>query len=163
MNLNSTRSLYAGADPVRARQVFKWTFAITLLIKLWLAAYFPMTGDEAFFYQWGVFPDWGYSDHPPMVGWLLYVLNSVSSHPLSLRFFTVMLWSMIALGLVDLLRRISPFQEGVAYWLGTLFLVLPFSLLLNLVTTDTPLIFFIFLSGYCFIRGTMSELSLIHI
>jgi hypothetical protein len=157
MNLNSTRSLYAGADPVRARQVFKWTFGITLLIKLWLAAYFPMTGDEAFFYQWGVFPDWGYSDHPPMVGWLLFVLNSFSSHPLSLRFFTVLLWSLIALGLVDLLRRISPFQEGVAYWLGTLFLVLPFSLLLNLVTTDTPLIFFIFLSGYCFIRGTMSE------
>ena len=90
MNLNSTRSLYAGADPVRARQVFKWTFGITLLIKLWLAAYFPMTGDEAFFYQWGVFPDWGYSDHPPMVGWLLFVLNSFSSHPLSLRFFTVL-------------------------------------------------------------------------
>lgn len=157
MNLNSTRSLYASADPVRARQVFKWTFVITLMIKLWLAAYFPMTGDEAFFYQWGVFPAWGYSDHPPMVGWLLFVLNSISDHPLSLRFFTVLMWSLIALGLVDLLRRISPYQEGVAYWLGTLFLLLPFTLLLNLVTTDTPLIFFIFLSGYCFIRGTLSD------
>lgn len=157
MNLNSTRSLYASADPVRARQVFKWTFFITLMIKLWLAAYFPMTGDEAFFYQWGVFPAWGYSDHPPMVGWLLFVLNSISDHPLSLRFFTVLMWSLIALGLVDLLRRISPYQEGVAYWLGTLFLLLPFTLLLNLVTTDTPLIFFIFLSGYCFIRGTLSD------
>ena len=157
MNLNSTRSLYASADPVRARQVFKWTFVITLMIKLWLAAYFPMTGDEAFFYQWGVFPAWGYSDHPPMVGWLLFVLNSISDHPLSLRFFTVLMWSLIALGLVDLLRRISPYQEGVAYWLGTLFLLLPFTLLLNIVTTDTPLIFFIFLSGYCFIRGTLSD------
>jgi hypothetical protein len=27
---------------------------------------------EAFFYQWGVYPDWGYYDHPPMVGWLLW-------------------------------------------------------------------------------------------
>ena len=157
MNLNSTRSLYASADPVRARQVFKWTFVITLMIKLWLAAYFPITGDEAFFYQWGVFPAWGYSDHPPMVGWLLFVLNSISDHPLSLRFFTVLMWGLIALGLVDLLRRVSPYQEGVAYWLGTLFLLLPFTLLLNLVTTDTPLIFFIFLSGYCFIRGTLSD------
>ncbi|WP_076593086.1 ArnT family glycosyltransferase [Herminiimonas arsenitoxidans] len=160
MNLNSTRSLYAGADPVRARQVFRWTFAITLLIKLWLAAYFPMTGDEAFFYQWGVFPDWGYSDHPPMVGWLLFVLNSFSDHPLSLRFFTVLMWSLIALGMVDLLRRISPYQEGAAYWLGTLFLLLPFTLLLNIVTTDTPLIFFMFLSGYCFIRGNLSGKTL---
>lgn len=157
MNLNSTRSLYAGTDPVRARQVFWWTFLITLMIKMWLAAYFPMTGDEAFFYQWGVFPAWGYSDHPPMVGWLLFVLNSISAHPLSLRFFTVLLWSLIALGLVDLLRRLAPYQEGAAYRLGTLFLLLPFTLLLNLVTTDTPLIFFIFLSGYCFIRGTTSD------
>ncbi len=157
MNLNTTRSLYADADPVRARKVFKWAFVVTLLIKIWLAAAFPITGDEAFFYQWGVFPAWGYSDHPPMVGWLLFALNSISDQPLSLRFFTVLMWNMIALGLIDLLRRISPFQEGAAYWLGTLFLLLPFTLLLNIVTTDTPLIFFIFLSGYCFIRGTLSE------
>lgn len=160
MNPNSMRSLYAGADPDRARQVFKWTFGLTMLVKLWLAAYFPITGDEAFFYQWGVFPAWGYSDHPPMVGWLIYVLNSVSSHPLSIRLFTVFLWSFIALGLIDLMRRLAPFQEGAAYRLGTLFLLLPFTWALNIVTTDTPLIFFIFLSGYCFIRGTLSQKTL---
>lgn len=156
MNPNSMRSLYAGADPQRARRVFQWTFALILLVKLWLAAYFPITGDEAFFYQWGVFPAWGYSDHPPMVGWLLFVLNSISSEPLSLRFFTVVMWALIALGLVDLIRRLSPWQEGAAYWLGTLFLLLPFTWALNIVTTDTPLIFFIFLSGYSFLRGSLS-------
>lgn len=157
MNLNTTRSLYADADPVRARKVFWWTFVFTMLVRMWLAAAFPVTGDEAFFYQWGVFPAWGYSDHPPMVGWLLYVLNSISSAPLSIRFFTALMWGLIALGLVDLMKRLQPFQDGVAYWVGTLFLVLPFSLLLNFVTTDTPLIFFIFLSGYCFIRGALAR------
>ncbi len=156
MNLDLTRSLYADADPVHARKVFFRVFVVTLLLKMWLAAAFPMTGDEAFFYQWGVFPDWGYSDHPPMVGWLLYVLNSISPSPLSIRFFTVLLWSLIALGMVDLLKRMAPSQEGAAWWLGTLFLLLPFTLLLNLVTTDTPLIFFVFLSGYSFVRGTLS-------
>lgn len=156
MNVNTTRSLYADADPVRARRVFWWMFIITLFIRMWLAAAFPVTGDEAFFYQWGVYPAWGYSDHPPMVGWLLYALNSISSAPLSIRFFTALMWSLIALGLVDLMKRLQPFQDGVAYWLGTLFLALPFTLLLNFVTTDTPLIFFIFLSGYCFIRGRLS-------
>ncbi|WP_293777742.1 glycosyltransferase family 39 protein [uncultured Oxalicibacterium sp.] len=157
MNLDLTRALYADADPVHARKVFFRVFAVTLLIKMWLAACFPMTGDEAFFYQWGVYPDWGYSDHPPMVGWLLYVLNSISPSPLSIRFFTVLLWSLIALGMVDLLRRMAPRQEGTAWWLGTLFLLLPFTLLLNLVTTDTPLIFFVFLSGYSFLRGVLSN------
>ena len=157
MNLDMTRALYADADPVHARKVFFRVFAVTLLIKMWLAACFPMTGDEAFFYQWGVYPDWGYSDHPPMVGWLLYVLNTISPSPLSIRFFTVLLWSLIALGMVDLLLRMAPRQEGTAWWLGTLFLLLPFTLLLNLVTTDTPLIFFVFLSGYSFLRGTLSN------
>jgi len=158
MNWNSMHALHVG--PERARRVFGWVFTLTLLVKLWLAAYFPITGDEAFFYQWGVFPDWGYSDHPPMVGWLLYVLNSISSHPLSIRFFTVLLWSVIGLGLVDLIRRIDSAREEEAYWLGSLFLLLPFSWALNIVTTDTPLIFFIFLSGYCFVRGSLSGRTL---
>jgi len=89
-------------DPNHAKRVFIWIFALTLLLKLVLAATFPFTGDEAFFYQWGVYPDWGYYDHPPMVGWMLYGLNQISSHPLVLRFATVLLWSVIAL---SLLRR----------------------------------------------------------
>jgi len=156
MNLNSRRSPFAGVGSERMRRIFVWTFVLTLAVKLWLAACFPITGDEAFFYQWGVFPAWGYSDHPPMVGWLLYVLNSISGHPLSIRFFTVMLWSLIALGLIDLIRRIDPMRAEEAYALGTLFLLLPFAWALNIVTTDTPLIFFVFLSGYCFVRGTLS-------
>jgi hypothetical protein len=144
------------ADTARARRVFAAVFALSLLVKLWLAAYFPITGDEAFFYQWGVFPDWGYSDHPPMVGWLLYVLDRISSSPLSIRFFTVLLWSLIGLGLVDLIRRLDRTRDAEAYWLGSLFLLVPFTWALNIVTTDTPLIFFVFLSGYCFVRGNLS-------
>ncbi|MDO9480891.1 MAG: hypothetical protein Q7J66_09845, partial [Hydrogenophaga sp.] len=63
-----------------ARRLFWAMFAATLLLKTGVAATFPMTGDEAFFYQWGVFPAWGYSDHPPMVGWLLAVLHGISDH-----------------------------------------------------------------------------------
>lgn len=146
-----------GDDLVRARKYFSWTLGITLLVKLWLAAYFPFTGDEAFFYQWGLYPDWGYYDHPPMVGWLLAGLNAISSHPLVLRMATVFLWSVIALGLVDLMRRIAPEREAAAYWLGALFLALPFTWALNAVTTDTPLILFMFFSGYCFIRAAHSD------
>ena len=31
----------------------------SLLLRLWIALTFPMSGDEAFFYWWGVYPDWG--------------------------------------------------------------------------------------------------------
>lgn len=148
---------YNSNDLALARNRFTWTFILSLALKLWLAAFFPMTADEAFFYQWAVYPDWGYYDHPPMVGWLLYLLNSISSHPLSLRLVTVFMWSGIALGMVDLMRRLAPTQATTPYWLGSLFLALPFTWSINLVTTDTPLILFMFASGYCFVRATLSE------
>lgn len=73
-----------------------------------------MTGDEVYFYQWGVYPDCGYYDHPPMVGWMLYALNGISSHPLSLRIATVLLLSLVALGMVDLMRRMVPDRQATA-------------------------------------------------
>lgn len=42
--------------------------ALTLL-RLWLAAVTPPTEDEAYYRLWGLFPAWGFLDHPPMVGW----------------------------------------------------------------------------------------------
>jgi len=150
-----TSSFSGRASVANARRVFLATFALTLLLKLWLAAAFPMTGDEAFFLQWGLIPDWGYYDHPPMIGWFLYVLSHISLDPLVLRSATVALWSLIALGLVDLLLRWVPDTPERAYWLGSLLLVQPFAWALNIVTTDTPLILFVFFSGYAFLRARL--------
>jgi 4-amino-4-deoxy-L-arabinose transferase-like glycosyltransferase len=138
-----------------ARRLFVATFGATLVLKLVWAIWFPMTGDEAFFYQWGVRPDWGYSDHPPMVGWWLAGLMALGGDsPWALRLATVGLTSVIALGLVDLGRRLLPPEREDSAWLGAaVYLVLPWSWLLVLVTTDTPLIFFMALSAYCYVRA----------
>ncbi|RJP71727.1 MAG: hypothetical protein C4535_01900 [Comamonadaceae bacterium] len=140
-----------------SRQIFWGAFAITLLLKLVIAAGFPVTGDEAFFYQWGVFPAWGYSDHPPMVGWLLALLRQVSEHPLALRSFTLLVTSLIALGVVDLLRRFLPEDREASAWLaGAVYLAMPWSWMFVLVTTDTPLIFFMALSAWAYLRADTS-------
>ncbi|WP_137918222.1 glycosyltransferase family 39 protein [Hydrogenophaga sp. 2FB] len=137
-----------------SRQIFWGAFAITLLLKIVIAASFPITGDEAFFYQWGVFPSWGYSDHPPMVGWLLALLRQGGDHPLMLRSFTLLVTSFIALGVVDVLRRFLPEDREASAWLaGAVYLAMPWSWLFVLVTTDTPLIFFMALSVWCYLRA----------
>jgi 4-amino-4-deoxy-L-arabinose transferase-like glycosyltransferase len=141
-------------DLSSARRVFWTTWVATLLLKLVLAAGFPFTGDEAFFYQWGVFPAWGYSDHPPLVGWLLALLHAISDHPLVLRSFTLLLTSLIGLGLVDLLLRHLPQERAPSAWLaGAVYLALPWSWLFVLVTTDTPLLFFMALSAWAYLRA----------
>ena len=142
-----------------ARRVFWWTLGLTLLIKLLLAAVFPFTGDEAFFYQWGVHPAWHYSDHPPLVGWLIALLRAIGGDaPIVLRSATLLVTSAIALLVVDLLRRLLPEdREAQAWWAGAVYLALPWSWLFVLVTTDTPLILFMALSFWAYVRADTSE------
>jgi 4-amino-4-deoxy-L-arabinose transferase-like glycosyltransferase len=143
-----------------ARNTFFKVFGVTLLIKLGLAAWLPFTGDEAFFYQWGVRPQWGYSDHPPMVGWLIWLLRHLGDSPLALRSATALLTSVIALAVVDLGRRLLPPEREHCAWLaGAVYLALPFSWLFVLVTTDTPLILFMTASWWCFVRGELTGLN----
>lgn len=149
--------LFALSDDA-SRRLFLLTLAATTLIKLWLAAAIPLTGDEAYFYQWGKHLDWGgYYDHPPMAGWLLWLLQQVSSHPLVLRLPAILLWIAIALGMMDLLIRLRPDLSERRWMMGALFLALPFSWSLNLITTDTPLIFFLFFSGYALLRAELED------
>jgi 4-amino-4-deoxy-L-arabinose transferase-like glycosyltransferase len=146
------RDIYNSA--LRARSAFWLTFWLTLALKVVLAASFPLTSDEAFFVLWGHYPDWGYSDHPPMVGWWLSVLLQLGDHPLILRSATLLLSSLIALGVVDVaLRHLPSDREAAAWWAGAVYLAMPWSWMLVLVTTDTPLIFFMALSAWCFLRA----------
>lgn len=142
-----------------ARRVFWLAFGLTLLLKLFLAAVFPFTGDEAFFYQWGAHPALHYSDHPPLVGWLIALLRTIGGDvPLVLRSVTLLVTSAIALLVVDLLRRLLPEEREAQAWLaGAVYLALPWSWLFVLVTTDTPLILFMALSFWAYVRADTSE------
>lgn len=138
----------------QAQRLFWLTFWGTLLLKIAIAAGFPITGDEAFFYQWGVRPAWGYSDHPPMVGWLFAVLHRIGDEPLVLRSVTLLVTSVIGLGLVDALRRSLPAEREASAWMaGAVYLALPWSWLFVLITTDTPLLLFMALSAWAYVRA----------
>lgn len=49
------------------------------LIRLYAAFNFPLTTDEAYYWTWSLHPSFGYTDHPPMVAWLI-TLGSVFGH-----------------------------------------------------------------------------------
>ena len=51
------------------RNIFFWLLLPLLGFRLWIAMALPITADEAYFFWWGRIPDWGYYDHPPMIGW----------------------------------------------------------------------------------------------
>ena len=116
----------------------------SLLLRLWIALSFPISGDEAFFYWWGVYPDWGYSDHPPMVGWLIALMRAtLGDSMLAIRLPAVLL--PLGLG-AALWWALKPLDRVRAAWAVLLFWLAPLNWLYVIITTDTPLIFWSVLS-----------------
>ncbi|WP_334118080.1 ArnT family glycosyltransferase [Limnobacter sp.] len=137
-----------------AKHVFWLTVLVTAIVKLWLASFFPMTGDEAFFHLWSTDLNWGYYDHPPMVGWWLWALSHVGNQPIVVRSLTLLLTTVIAGGIVLLARELLPRDQEPRAWLaGAVYLSMPASWFAVFVTTDTPLIFFMGLSVFTYVRA----------
>ena len=153
----------AGAPAVQAApiagasapaRIFFAALLATLAFRFWLAAAVPITGDEAYFIWWGRVPDWGFYDHPPMIGWWLALLLAVSDTGWWLRLPVLLLPGVLSLCIAWLLRS---WQVRHAWLAATAFLLLPANVWNVFVTTDTPLIYFSFFSGLAFLRAARGE------
>lgn len=126
------------------------TLLFTFFIKLLLCKIVPVTGDEAYYAIWGIFPAWGGYDHTPFIGWLLYPFLLISKNPIMLRLPAVLATSLIGWVIYLYGRNID--KEKAAY-ASIAFLVSPLSLCGILITTDIPVILFSFLSGICVLKA----------
>ena len=138
--------------------VARWLLAtglISLLLRGYVAATFPITGDEAFFYWWGVYPDWGYYDHPPMVGWLIALMRATFGDSLlAIRLPVVLLPLGLGAALWWAFRGLDRVR---AAWAVAFFWLAPLNWLNVLITTDTPLIFWSVLSVAALLRAERRE------
>ena len=132
-------------NKINGQSLFFKGLVAVFLIRLFLSAWLPMTGDEAYFIVWGKNLDYGYYDHTPFVGWLLALFLTVSDATWWLRFPSVILPIILSYGIYHLLKKRQP---QVAAWVALCFLVAPVNVVNVLITTDTPLILFSFISAW---------------
>ncbi|MES2977183.1 MAG: glycosyltransferase family 39 protein [Pseudomonadota bacterium] len=146
----------AAVSFARAGLPLRWLVAVGLLslaLRLWISIVFPVTGDEAFFYWWGVYLDWGYYDHPPMVGWLIGLMRTLLGDSLwAIRLPIVLL--PLALG-AAIGWALWPLDRQRAAWAVVFFWLAPINWLNVLITTDTPLIFWSVLSVAALMRAEL--------
>lgn len=122
---------------------FFYALIAVFFLRLLLAAWLPMSGDEAYFIVWGKHLDYGYYDHTPFVGWLLATFLTVSDAAWWLRLPSVLLPIILSYGIY---RILYPRLPEVAAWAALTYLVAPVNIINILITTDTPLILFSFIS-----------------
>jgi hypothetical protein len=137
----------------RLARWFWLALGLGLVFKLYLATIAPISGDEAYFLIWGKYPDYGFYDHPPMVGWLLWLMLRFSDAEWVLRIPVVLLSPLVGYGIYRLLRDDD---REKAYLAALIYMLSPVELLNVVITTDTALILFSFLSAALLWRGEKS-------
>lgn len=125
---------------------------VTVAVKLFLAYYVPIISDEAYFYVWGQHWDLNYYDHPPMTGWLMFLFSYLGDHIFFSRLISIISGLIVAWGIFVVVRDGFNLPDKARLACLT-FVVSPLHVLFVIVTTDTPVFLFIFLSGMAFFYG----------
>jgi 4-amino-4-deoxy-L-arabinose transferase-like glycosyltransferase len=150
--------LTATAPAHNWRRFYFTALLLTLLFRGWLGAALPFTGDEAYFYWWGRIPAGGFYDHPPMVGWWLSALISVSEAEWWLRLPAILQPALLSVMLLAFMRSPVDVPSQATRWgVASLTLLAPASVLDVLITTDIPLVYFSVASALVFLHAVRTR------
>lgn len=81
---------------------------LVAMIHMVLAAFVPVSGDEAYYWDCARHPDWSYFDQPPLMIWAVAVCNFIiEANPLMIRFPSIIASFFTGYLLLLLSRRLS--------------------------------------------------------
>lgn len=116
----------------------------------------PVYLDEAYYWVWGLMPDWSYYDHPPMVGWIITPFTFMGDGVFFLRLPTVICMSVALYYLFKLALDIA--GEKAAWAVFISFVVTPATQMgYVFITPDSPLIMFWCAAQYYIYKGINSN------
>jgi hypothetical protein len=129
----------------------KWVVSVFLVLKLALLLMLPLTGDEAYFIGWAQIPALGYYDHPPAVGWVIYLLGLINDHYYFYRLFAYVSTFFVSWLLYRLVR--STHDDLTATLVALIFLTSPLSLFAVMLVNDIVLLLFGLIGFYCVVKA----------
>ena len=111
------------------------------------AATLGLHADEAYYWVYSRFLDWGYYDHPPMVALFIRIGDAILGNELGLRLMTVVT-STLSVYLLWLIAR--KYEADVRWFMLLLTGILAFHIYGFTTTPDAPLLFFTILFYYIY-------------
>jgi 4-amino-4-deoxy-L-arabinose transferase-like glycosyltransferase len=152
----------AVSEKLRALTPARTAFALVVaasLLHLLAAGRVAFSVDEAHYALYGLFPDWSYFDHPPMVGWLQALVIPFSHAELALRLWPVAIAALASLALYRLTEALfageSPWLPAVA--VAALQSAVLFQFLSLALVPEDPLLLFGLLGALQFHRALQSD------
>ena len=113
-------------------------FLLIWIVQSFITAYFTeLYADEAYYWMYSRFPDWGYYDHPPGVGIMIWLGSFLGKTELAVRLVNILLMAG-SIGIIYLL--VKP-KDTILFCL-TVFSFLSIHILGFVSLPDTPFLFF---------------------
>jgi len=117
------------------------------LVNMLQAALTGLHPDEAYYWIYSRFLDWGYFDHPPMVALYIKAGDSLMHNPLGLRLVTLITNTC---SILVLWAIVKPYAKNASLFLLLFSSVLIFHVYGFITTPDSPLYFFSILFLYAY-------------
>ncbi len=114
---------------------------IVSLIRILLIRNLPLTGDEAYYWQWSKHLALGYHDHPPLVGWLIRAGSLFGQGAFWVRFPSLVLAFLGSLFFFLFVREITQSGKSAFQALSLLIAIPIFSVCALAIFPDAPLVF----------------------
>ena len=133
----------------RSEQILFVFLGIWTLINIIQASFVEVHADEAYYWMYSRFLDWGYFDHPPMVALFIRMGDALFPSTLGLRLFTVI---TSTLSVYLLWKIVSRYAQNIKLFILLFASVVLFHVYGFITTPDAPLFFFTVLFLYVYQR-----------
>lgn len=142
-----TEFLSRTLKPRNSKNLLALFLGLFFLLNIFQAYQTGLHADEAYYWIYAQFLDWGYFDHPPMVALFIKAGDALFHHPLSLRLMTV-LTNSLAIYMLWLI--VKKYGVQIKLFIILVSAVLIFHVYAFITTPDVPLFFFSVLFLYVY-------------
>lgn len=133
-------------DDALARR-WRHLLGLVLLLRCLAALWWPLSGDEAYHWEWARRPDLGYFDHPPLHAWTVALTTAILGHTeVAVRLPSILANLGMALVLATLVRRLAgsllgpAARERAAAWTALLATFTPIHAAVGVYATGDALV-----------------------
>lgn len=136
-------------NPIKAERRLKVFLMLWFVLSYLQGVFSGLNEDEPYYYMYAMFPDWGYFDHPPMVGMFILGGITVAGKMLGMRLFSAISSTLFLLVVWKLIRSKDKYRYVNVFIL--LALAIPMvSVYGFIIVPDAPLLFFASIFLLCY-------------